>query len=93
MRSALAFFTDALIPAPFMRTRTFAPAPTIDITIHFRTALRAASGRTRELVLARSRTRLVHEGFFEEDATIWASDGTLLAQSRQLALLMDSERG
>ena len=83
---ALAFFCDALIPAPFMRTPTFAPAPTIDITIHFRTALgpRAAA----ELVLARSRTRLVHEGFFEEDAEIWAPDGTLLAQSRQLALLM-----
>jgi acyl-CoA thioesterase len=83
---ALAFFCDALIPAPFMRTPTFAPAPTIDITIHFRSALgqRAAE----ELVLARSRTRLVHEGFFEEDAEIWAADGTLLAQSRQLALLM-----
>jgi acyl-CoA thioesterase len=88
---ALAFFTDALIPAPFMRLATPAPAPTIDITIHFRTALPRpeASGRDpHELVLARSRASTVHEGFFEEDAVIWARDGTLLAQSRQLALVI-----
>ncbi len=83
---ALAFFCDALIPAPFMRVDAPAPAPTIDITIHFRSAL--APRPAGELVLARSRTRLIHEGFFEEDAEIWAADGTLLAQSRQLALLM-----
>jgi acyl-CoA thioesterase len=84
---ALAFFCDALIPAPFMHTTGFAPAPTIDITVHFRSAL--GPRPAGELVLARSRARLVHEGFFEEDAEIWASDGTLLAQSRQLALLTD----
>ena len=82
---ALAFFCDALIPAPFMRVQAPAPAPTIDITIHFRSAQIARP--PEELVLARSRARLVHEGFFEEDAEIWAADGTLLAQSRQLALL------
>ena len=63
------------------------PAPTIDITIHFRSAL--GPRPAGELVLARSRTRLVHEGFFEEDAEVWAADGTLLAHSRQLALLID----
>ncbi len=97
---ALAFFTDALIPTPFVRIGAPAPAPTIDITIHFRTALpsRPADGRPAipspaarsdpyELVLARARARLVHEGFFTEDTHIWAADGTLLAQSRQLALL------
>jgi hypothetical protein len=84
---ALAFFCDALIPAPFMRTMRPNPAPTIDITIHFRSAL--GPRPAGELVLARSRTRLVHEGFFEEDAEVWAADGTLLAHSRQLALLID----
>ena len=31
---------------------------------------------------------VVREGFFEEDTVIWAADGTVLAQSRQLALLL-----
>jgi len=30
----------------------------------------------------------VREGFFTEDVSIWRSDGTLLAESRQLALLI-----
>ncbi len=88
---ALAFFTDALIPTPFMRLPGPAPAPTIDLTVHFRTALPrpgrdGAAPDPHELVLARTRTRLIHEGFFEEDAMIWGQDGVLLAQSRQLAL-------
>jgi hypothetical protein len=30
----------------------------------------------------------VHEGFFEEDGLIWAADGTVLAQSRQLGVVI-----
>jgi len=88
---ALAFFTDALIPTPFLRLAGPAPAPTIDLTIHFRTALprpgrNGASPDPHELVLARTTSQLIHEGFFEEDASIWSHDGVLLVQSRQLAL-------
>jgi len=45
-----------------------------------------------ELCLARFRTRLAHEGFFDESGLIWAQDGTVLAQSRQLALLLPCVR-
>jgi acyl-coenzyme A thioesterase PaaI-like protein len=41
-----------------------------------------------ELCFARFRSGRVHEGFFEEDGVIWGADGSLLAQSRQLAILM-----
>jgi acyl-CoA thioesterase len=86
---ALAFFSDALFPPPFVRIRERAVSPTIDLTIHFRQALGPAEPRDPgELVLARFETELVHEGFFDESGTIWAADGTLLAQSRQLAILM-----
>jgi acyl-CoA thioesterase len=61
-----------------------APAPTIDLTIHFRAPLPIDDG----LLLARFRTRLVRDGFFEEDGQLWAPDGTLVAQSRQLGLLI-----
>src|SRR5205085_6604691 len=36
---SLAFFSDALIPAPFMRTGRPSPAPTIDLSVHFRATL------------------------------------------------------
>jgi len=91
---ALAFFSDALIPAPFMLTAEPNPAPTIDLTVHFRTAMpRVADPDPNELCLARIRGGVIHEGFFEEDGVIWAADGTVLAQSRQLALLLPGRPG
>jgi acyl-CoA thioesterase len=84
---ALAFFSDALFSPPFIRMHERAMSPTVDLTIHFRQAL-GPERDPRELVLVRFETELVHEGFFDESGTIWAADGTLLAQSRQLAILM-----
>jgi acyl-CoA thioesterase len=88
---SLAFFSDALFPPPFVRLRPEqrVVAPTIDLTIHFRATMpRSGAPDPDELCLARFRTRLVHEGFFDESGVIWAEDGTVLAQSRQLAILL-----
>ena len=41
-----------------------------------------------DFLLAVFRTNAAADGFMEEDGEIWAPDGTLLAQCRQLALLM-----
>jgi acyl-CoA thioesterase len=38
--------------------------------------------------VARFTTKLARDGFFEEDGELWATDGTLVAQSRQLGLLL-----
>jgi acyl-CoA thioesterase len=40
-----------------------------------------------EWVLADYRSRISAGGVWEEDGELWAPDGTLLAQSRQLALI------
>ena len=86
---AVAFFADALIPTPFMATGAPAAAPTVDLTIHFRAALPRPQDRApNQLCYAQMSSKLLAEGFFEEDGVIWAADGTVLAQSRQLALLM-----
>jgi acyl-CoA thioesterase len=85
--AVLAFYADAWLPSPFALLETPAPAPTIDLTIHFRTRLPHPGMAADTPVLARFSSSTSHGGFFEEDGTIWAPDGTLLAQSRQLALL------
>ena len=91
---SLAFFSDALIPTLFMRLPEPNAAPTVDLSVHFRTSTpRPQAGAEDDLCLIRIRTGLMHEGFFEEDAVIWASDGTVLAQSRQLALLLPMKMG
>jgi acyl-CoA thioesterase len=88
---SLAFFADAAIPAPFMRMAAPNPAPTIDLNVHFRATLpRVPAADANDICLLRISTQLIHEGFFEEDGLMWAPDGTLLAQSRQLALLLPS---
>jgi acyl-coenzyme A thioesterase PaaI-like protein len=86
---SVAFFTDALIPTPFMATGAPAAAPTIDLTVHFRQSLPRPQDRgPGQLCYAQMSSKLLAQGFFEEDSVIWAADGTVLAQSRQLALLM-----
>ena len=39
-------------------------------------------------VLGQFRTRTVAEGFLEEDGELWTANGVLLAQSRQLAVML-----
>lgn len=85
---AVALLTDAWLSPPFVRLSGPALSPTIDLTIHFRAQLPRAHADPADLCLARFRTALVRDGFFENDAVIWAADGTVLAQARQLALLM-----
>jgi acyl-CoA thioesterase len=75
---------DAWFPAPWPRLPELAPAPTIDMTVHFRAPLPLPDVP----LLGRFRSTLVRDGFFEEDGELWAPDGTLVAQSRQLGLLL-----
>ena len=79
-----ALMTDAWLPAPWTRLQGLAPAPTIDLTIHFRARLPLDESGW---VLGRFASTTSRDGFFEEDGELWAQDGTLIAQSRQLALL------
>ncbi len=91
---SLAFFSDALFSPPFIRLSEPATSPTIDLTIHFRASMpRDGEADPEELCFARFRTGVVREGFFEEDGVIWVADGTVLAQSRQLAILMPLHGG
>ncbi|MBA2326577.1 MAG: thioesterase family protein [Actinobacteria bacterium] len=83
-----AAITDAAIPAVFSRLDEPIIVPTVDLTIHFRSALPVPGARPDDFVLAVFRTGVVAEGFLEEDGEVWAADGTLIAQSRQLAAVL-----
>ena len=83
----LAVVADAWFPAPWPRLTELAPAPTIDLTVHFRVPLPLDD----TLLLGRFRNRVVRDGFFDEDGELWTPDGTLVAQSRQLGLLIGAK--
>jgi hypothetical protein len=84
---AISVLADAWFPAPWPQLRTLAPAPTIDLTVHFRAPLPIE----HMLLLGRFRSALARDGFFDEDGELWTPGGTLVAQSRQLALLIGAQ--
>jgi acyl-CoA thioesterase len=84
---------DAWIPTAFIVLDRPHPAPTLDLTIHFRSPLPAPTGGSEDWYLSVFRSGLARDGFFDEDGELWSADGRLLAQSRQLALLLGSSSG
>jgi acyl-CoA thioesterase len=80
----LAALTDAWPPAAFSRLEGRVGVPTIDLTIHFRHAPSGEAGWS----LVRFRTSVAADGYLEEDGEVWSADGRLLAQSRQLAVVL-----
>jgi acyl-CoA thioesterase len=85
--AAITVLADAWFPAPWPRLEALAPAPTIELTIHFRTPLPLPGS----LLLGRFRNSVVRDGFFDEDGELWTPDGKLVAQSRQLGLLLGTQ--
>jgi acyl-CoA thioesterase len=79
--TSLPLFADAAAPA--VLSVGARQVTTIELTVHLRA--RPAPGWLR----CRARTRfLADSGYHEEDFEIWDSTGVLVAQSRQLALVM-----
>lgn len=87
-----AAMTDGWVPPTFSRFDEPVIVPTVDLTIHFRTQLPHPGLAPDDFVLASFRTTVAAGGFLEEDGEIWAPDGTLLAQSRQLATVLPYAR-
>jgi acyl-CoA thioesterase len=87
-----AAFLDTWFPAPFVRLEHPVGAPTIDYTVHFRSPLPPAGAGPEDPYLVSFKSNIARHGFFEEDGELWTAGGTLLAQSRQLALLIDPAR-
>ena len=80
---------DTWFPAPFVRLERPVGAPTIDYTVHFRSPLPPPGATPEDPYLVSFKSNIARHGFFEEDGELWSADGMLLAQSRQLALLLN----
>jgi acyl-CoA thioesterase len=80
----VAALTDAWVPAVFSKLELPVGVPTIDLTIHLRHLPRPGD----RWAIVRFRTTVATDGYLEEDGEVWSADGRLLAQSRQLAVLL-----
>lgn len=75
---------DLWWPPLYGRLNTPAALPTLQLTVY----LRDTSAQVAPPVLARFATATVDEGHLEERGELWSTDGRLLAESTQLALLV-----
>ena len=80
-----ALLADVWWPPALEPLTALAIAPTIDLTIHIRAEL-PPEGLPDQPVLGCFGTAAAVGGTIEEDGELFLADGTLLAQSRQLAL-------
>jgi acyl-CoA thioesterase len=88
---ALAAFWDAWPPSPFARKleqRFRGATPTVEASLYFRRPLPLPGATNEDYVLLRVESSMAHDGIAEESGEIWSRDGLLLAQSRQLLLLI-----
>lgn len=86
--TVLTLIADAWFPSIFTRLSAPVPVPTIDFTVHFRTPLPIEGAAAGDFCLAIFRSEVAHDGFFVEDGEMWSADGRLLAESRQLAVML-----
>jgi len=82
----IALLADVWWPPSLEPLSAPAIAPTIDLTVHVRADL-PPDGLPDQPVLGRFLTAAAVNGTMEEDGELFLADGTLVAQSRQLALL------
>ena len=78
---------DVWMPAPFVKLDSPTPAPTLDLTYHYRAPLPLPEAHPEDPYLIEARSSLARGGYFEEDARLWHPSGVLVAHSRQLALI------
>ncbi len=86
--AVLAAMSDGWFPAIFTRVAPPFGVPTIDLTVHLRSVAALQALQPEDWIAVRFRTTTAVEGFLEEEGELWAPDGTLLAQSRQLGLIL-----
>jgi acyl-CoA thioesterase len=77
---SLPLFVDCIAPAA--KELDIQQMTTVELTVQLRA--RPAPG----WLAFRTQTRYLADGYFEEDAELWDSAGRLVAQSRQLALVL-----
>lgn len=85
---AIVAISDSWYPGLF--TKKLEPpmhCPTVDHTVHF-LAKPLDHASSEEFLLVDFKTSTANDGYLVEDGCIWTKDGTLLARSRQLAIIL-----
>jgi hypothetical protein len=83
----LNYLIDSMWPSSLQALRVPAVAPTLDLTLHVRGEI-PPEGLPDQPLLVYNVTRSVGGGLGDSDSFVYSADGALLAQGRQLLMLM-----
>ena len=78
---------DVWFPAPYVLLDGPTAAPTLEYTVHFPRRLPPEGVEEPDWMLIHLHAAEATEGHFTEDAELWSRNGTLIARSRQMALI------
>jgi len=87
----IAAISDAWPPAVFASSdmpKNTGGVPTVDLTVHLLNPAAVTALAPEAFVLVDFRTRAVQGGYLEEDGEIWSEEGVLLAQARQVGVVL-----
>jgi len=87
---ALLAISDSWFPSIKAKSDSAFHTPTVDHTVHF---LAQPQDAECEFLLLMFQTENASNGYLIEDGFIWSDSGCLLARSRQLAILLPTEKG
>lgn len=82
--ASLTGLCDVFFPRIFLRSGQMSPAGTVTLTIYFHADAAEVAAQGDRPLLATARGHRFNNGFFDQSATLWGSDGRLLATTHQL---------
>ncbi|MGC0363248.1 acyl-CoA thioesterase [Rhodococcus sp. 27YEA15] len=87
--SSLTALCDVFYPRVFLRRGKAVPAGTVSMTTYFHTDAQALTAQADNAVLGTARAQRFGNGYFDQSAEVWGSNGELLATTHQLVYFKD----
>lgn len=81
---ALCAITDAFYPRIFLRRPQWTPAGTVSMTTYFHADAATVAAQGSAHLLATARGQRFGNGYFDQTASVWGADGSVLATSHQI---------
>lgn len=81
---ALAAMSDIFFPRVWLRRARHVPAGTVSLTVYFHAGAQQLVAAGSGYLLGQARAQEFRNGFFDQAAQLWSSDGSLLATSHQI---------
>lgn len=82
--AGLSAAADMFFPRIYLRTGQLIPAGTISLTTYFHASRAELDAVGSDFVLGAASANRFSRGFFDQSATLWSRDGSLLASTHQL---------